>query len=185
MADSVPLESIALSDRVSWVGASDPNLRVFDIVMYTEFGTTYNSYIVKCGDEAVLIETVKGKTMHTDQLLGRIEDVMGGTGMKLTHIILNHTEPDHSSTAVQLALATGATIHGTVAAINFLKEISNDNTFKRHQVKKGDVLSVNGTDFHFHLAPWLHWGDTMFTHVPSLETVFSCDFLGAHYACPH
>ncbi|GIQ92667.1 hypothetical protein KIPB_016564, partial [Kipferlia bialata] len=98
------------------------------------------------------------------------------------HIILNHTEPDHSSTAVQLAKATGAVLHATPAACNFLAEISNSSDFNHQKVHPGDVLNVNGTEFFFYPAPWLHWGDTMFTHVPALETVFTCDFLGAHYA---
>ena len=34
-------------------------LRVFDIIMYTEFGTTYNSYVMKAGDKTILFETAK------------------------------------------------------------------------------------------------------------------------------
>ena len=29
-----------------WIGALDPTLRTFDIVMTTEFGTTYNAYLL-------------------------------------------------------------------------------------------------------------------------------------------
>ena len=32
------------------VGVLNPNMRVFDIVMKTEYGTSYNSYIVKGTD---------------------------------------------------------------------------------------------------------------------------------------
>ena len=29
-----------------WTGVLDKDLRVFDIIMHTEFGTTYNSYVL-------------------------------------------------------------------------------------------------------------------------------------------
>ena len=39
------MEAIKLRDGFCWTGIIDDKLRVFDIVMYTEFGTTYNSYV--------------------------------------------------------------------------------------------------------------------------------------------
>ena len=40
------MKSLEIKKDIFWVGALDPNLRVFDIIMETEFGTTYNSYFV-------------------------------------------------------------------------------------------------------------------------------------------
>ena len=44
-----------------WVGVRDPALKIFDVVMETKYGTTYNSYLLKCSVEsckkAVLFET--------------------------------------------------------------------------------------------------------------------------------
>ena len=48
---------------IYWVGALDPNLKVFDIIMYTKFGTTYNSYLVKGNEKTALFETVKEKCL--------------------------------------------------------------------------------------------------------------------------
>ena len=48
------MEAIKLRDGFCWTGIIDDKLRVFDIVMYTEFGTTYNSYVMKTGDKVVL-----------------------------------------------------------------------------------------------------------------------------------
>ena len=36
-----------LNDGLYWTGVLDKDLRVFDIIMYTEFGTSYNSYVLK------------------------------------------------------------------------------------------------------------------------------------------
>lgn len=43
------METLQLREEFYWTGIVDDQLRVFDIIMYTEFGTTYNSYILKAG----------------------------------------------------------------------------------------------------------------------------------------
>ena len=53
------MKAVQLRDGFYWAGIMDTELRVFDIIMYTEFGTTYNSYVMKAGDQTVLFETVK------------------------------------------------------------------------------------------------------------------------------
>lgn len=45
-----------IADNVYYVGVSNPTLRVFDIIMCTEYGTTYNSYLVKGADKTALID---------------------------------------------------------------------------------------------------------------------------------
>ena len=51
------METLQLREEFYWTGIVDDQLRVFDIIMYTEFGTTYNSYILKAGDKTVLFDT--------------------------------------------------------------------------------------------------------------------------------
>ena len=40
------MQTIKLKEDFYWTGIIDENLRVFDIIMLTEFGTTYNSYVL-------------------------------------------------------------------------------------------------------------------------------------------
>ena len=48
-----------------FTGALDHDLRVFDIIMYTEYGTTYNSYVLKTENHTVLFETAKAKCLDS------------------------------------------------------------------------------------------------------------------------
>jgi flavorubredoxin len=41
------LQPVALSSKVHWIGALDPQLRGFDIILKTANGTTYNAYAVR------------------------------------------------------------------------------------------------------------------------------------------
>ncbi len=50
------MKSLELTKNLTWVGALDPDLRVFDIIMETKFGTTYNSYVLKGSTKTALIE---------------------------------------------------------------------------------------------------------------------------------
>ena len=38
------MKTLPLADGLYWNGIQNPALRVFDSIMHTEFGTTYNSY---------------------------------------------------------------------------------------------------------------------------------------------
>ena len=55
------VKALEIKENVFYVGVQDYDLRVFDIVMRTEYGTSYNAYLVKGREKTVLIETVKDK----------------------------------------------------------------------------------------------------------------------------
>ena len=67
------MKSLKLREGFYWTGIVDDSLRVFDIIMYTEFGTTYNSYVLKAGDKTILFETAKEK--FWDDYLEKLEEV--------------------------------------------------------------------------------------------------------------
>ena len=170
-----------IKDNIYYVGALNPNLRVFDIIMKTEYGTSYNSYLIK-GEKTALVETVHDKLSQVcfDSIreITPLEDI--------DYVIFNHTEPDHSGSLVKL-LKINPTIKvvGTASAIKNLKKITNTN-FNSITVKTGDTLELGGESIlEFITSPNLHWPDTMFTYFKNQKTVFTCDFLGAHYCEPN
>jgi len=68
---------------IFYVGALDPDLRVFDIIMHTEFGTTYNAYVVKGKEKTALFETVKVKFF--DSYLEKLKEIIDVT--KIDYIV--------------------------------------------------------------------------------------------------
>ena len=169
-----------LKENIYYIGAINPNLRVFDIIMKTEYGTTYNAYLVK-GDKIALVETVHDR--FTESFL---EDVQAIASLdRIDYIVMNHTEPDHSgSIARLLKINPDITVVGSAAAIKNISNITNME-FKSRVVKTGDVLELGqGMDMQFIISPNLHWPDSMFTYIAGSKTVFTCDFLGAHYCEP-
>ena len=49
---------LKLSERIYSVGVLNPNMRIFDVIMATEHGTTYNAYVVKGDSHTALIDAV-------------------------------------------------------------------------------------------------------------------------------
>lgn len=171
---------LKLRESIYHVGAINPNMRIFDIIMKTEYGTTYNSYLVT-GEKNVLIETVHDRFAET--LFQNIENII--PEKQIDYIIMNHSEPDHSGSIAKLIeINPDITIVGTAAAIKNISNITNLE-FNSKIVKTGNKLDIgNGMELEFIVSPNLHWPDSMFTYIPSRKTVFTCDFLGAHYCEP-
>ncbi|MDR3318924.1 MAG: FprA family A-type flavoprotein [Clostridiales bacterium] len=170
-----------IKDGLYSVGVLNPTLEVFDIVMRTEGGTSYNAYVVK-GEKTALIDTCHHSFF--EEYAANIAEV-AALG-DIDYIILNHTEPDHSGALALLAdRCKNAKIVCTRAASVYLKAITNDAKLEYTVVKDGDSVSLGGLELRFVTAPFLHWPDTMFTYCPELAAVFTCDFLGAHYCEPN
>ena len=53
------MAALKVNDHLYYVGVQDKDLRIFDIVMYTQYGTSYNAYVVKGDEKIALFETVK------------------------------------------------------------------------------------------------------------------------------
>lgn len=166
-----------ITEDLFWVGALDPNLRIFDIIMETKFGTSYNSYLLKGSQGIALFETVKEKFFdeHLEKirLITNLEDI--------NYIVVNHTEPDHAGSVEKLLeYAPNATVVGSSLAIKYLSEIIN-KPFNSKVVKDGETLSLGDKTLKFISAPQLHWPDTMYSYVVEDETLITCDSFGAHY----
>ena len=92
------MKTFSLKPDLYWAGILDKDLRVFDIIMYTEFGTTYNSYILKCGDKTVLFETAKAK--FYDEYEKTLSETLDIT--TIDYIVVDHTEPDHAGSIAKV-----------------------------------------------------------------------------------
>jgi len=168
-----------ITNDFTWVGALDPDLRVFDIIMRTEFGTTYNSYVLKGSEKTALFEASKAHCF--DEWIERVKSVTPLS--EINYLIVDHTEPDHAGTVGRLMeLIPDLEIVGTMGAINFLKEITNLAEFRSRTVKDEDEIDLGDKTLKFIIAPNLHWPDTMFTYVPEIKTLVTCDCFGSHYS---
>lgn len=171
--------AIELAPGVHWIGAIDKDIRVFDVIMKTEQGTTYNSYLVQGSEKCALIETMKVK--FYDSYLATLKTLIDPA--RIDYIVMNHTEPDHSGSLGKLLAeeAQSAQVVSSKNGVSFVKEILNQD-IDIHVAEDGSSIDLGGMTLEFIQAPFLHWPDTMFTFVREHGILFPCDFLGSHFA---
>jgi len=167
---------LPVTDDVTWIGALDPGLVTFDIVMETKYGTTYNSYFINAEKKAV-VETTKERFWPT--YLDKIKQVIDPS--EIEYIIVDHTEPDHSGNIKNLlSVAPDATVVGSANAIKFLNDLVGVE-FKSLIVKDGDTLDLGNKTLRFINALNLHWPDAIYTWLEEDQVLFTCDSFGCHY----
>ncbi|MEI6348998.1 MAG: FprA family A-type flavoprotein [Bacteroidota bacterium] len=167
---------LSVSKSVKWIGILDYDIRTFDIVMETKYGTTYNSYIIDANFPAI-IETAKEK--FWDEYEAKIREVIEPS--KIRFIIVDHTEPDHSGSVRKLLnIAPNAQVVGSGNAIRYLKDQIGDN-FPHIVVKDGDVIDLGDKKLRIIGAPNLHWPDSIYTYLEEENILFTCDSFGAHF----
>lgn len=172
------MSSIEITDSVFWVGAKDPELAVFDIVIPTEYGTTYNSYLLRGEKESGVIDCVS-HPFHGEWLEKISERI---PPEKLDFVVINHSEPDHSGAIVELLKVNPQVkVYLSKAAKGFVDNIVNDE-YNVRVVEDGEELDLGGKKLSFVLAPYLHWPDTIFTYDETDGILFPCDCFGAHYS---
>ncbi|MGR8953202.1 MAG: FprA family A-type flavoprotein [Gammaproteobacteria bacterium] len=172
------LIAVPLSERVHWVGALDPNLRTFDIILKTANGTSYNAYVVRGSDGVAVIDTVKEG--FAGDFFARLESVADYAEIKA--IVLNHLEPDHTGALPELMRrAPEAQLYISQKAQSMLKGLLKNDELNFTPVLTGDTVSLGDRSLRFLHTPYLHWPDTQCTYVPEEAMLFSGDVFGCHF----
>ena len=171
-------QAVALSKRVHWIGALDPSLRTFDIILKTANGTTYNAYVVRGSEGVAIIDTVKEG--YANDFFARLESVARYDEIKV--IVLNHLEPDHTGALPELMRrAPQAQLYISQKAQSMLKALLKQDAFSFIPVVTGDTVSLGDCSLAFFHTPYLHWPDTQCTYLPEEKTLFSGDVFGCHF----
>ncbi|MCF4966767.1 diflavin flavoprotein [Nostoc sp. CMAA1605] len=149
----------------------------FDIEFGLQNGTTYNSFLIR-GEQTALVDTSheKFRQLYFDTLTGLINPT------DIDYLIVSHTEPDHSGLIKDLLqMSPEITVVASKVAIQFLEDLVHQ-PFKRKIVKNGDRLDLgNGHEIEFVIAPNLHWPDTIFSFDHKTQILYTCDAFGMHY----
>lgn len=170
--------SFAVTDRVSWVGKIDWELRRFHGHEYsTHRGSSYNSYLVR-DKKTVLIDTVwePFAEEYVENLKKEVDL------QQIDYIIAHHAEIDHSGALPLLMKEIPDTpIYCTSNGVKSLKgHYHQDWNFVTF--KTGDTLDIGSCQLIFIEARMLHWPDSSFTYMTGDNILFSNDAFGQHYA---
>jgi flavorubredoxin len=173
-----PLDAVEIAAGTHWIGALDPDLRSFDIILKTANGTTYNSYCVRGTQGVAIIDTVKES--HADEFFFRLEQVTRYD--EISTIVLNHLEPDHTGALPELMRrAPQAKLYISPKAQLMLKALVRNTGLDFNIVQTGDIVDLGERTLQFFSTPFLHWPDTQCTLVKEQNILFSGDVFGCHF----
>ena len=167
-----------LTDRVTWVGKVDWELKTFHgDELSTHRGSSYNSYLIR-DKKNVLIDT--SWLPYSREFVNNLKKEIDLD--KIDYIVMCHNEIDHSGALVDLMREIPDTpIYCTAKGEAIIRgHYHQDWNFVN--VKTGDKLELGDTTLTFIEATMLHWPDTMFCYLSEEEILFSNDGFGQHYA---
>lgn len=169
--------AIPITNSVDFIGAFDPMIRTFDIIMKTANGSSYNSYVVRGAEGVCVMDTVKKE--FSEQFFLRLEQLCDYGEIK--YIVLHHLEPDHSGALIELMeRAPMAKLIISGRAVMMLKAlVKKDIEFE--VASTGKRISLGDKTIEFLSTPFLHWPDTMSSYLHEEKILFSGDVFGSHY----
>lgn len=179
---AIRVEKILDDPELYLLRVDDDRIKYFEATWDISEGITYNAYLMKLKDAVVLFDATKKE--YADLFLEKLGELVDPK--EITHIIVHHTEPDHSGALPKVLEANGyrAQIIGTSFAKRFLEGFYGEKVVENfHAIKDGEEIQIGGRTFRFITVPWLHWPDTMVTYVVEDGLLFSCDF-GGGYGIP-
>lgn len=157
------------------VGVNDRKTTIFEGLWSLGRGVSYNAYLV-IGEKIALIDTVEEG--FGSELFDNIRREIGSR--PIDYLIVNHMEPDHSSSMASLRqIYPNIEIVGNAKTLQMIRGYyAIEQGLK--EVKEGDTLDLGaGKELSFHLIPMVHWPETMVTWCASEQTLFSGDAFGS------
>jgi flavorubredoxin len=170
--------SFKLTDKVTWVGKIDWELRTFHGEEYsTDRGSSYNSYLIR-DKKTVLIDTVW--IPFAEEFVENLKKEIDLN--EIDYIIAQHSEVDHSGALPLLMKEIPNTpIYCTANGAKILKGHYHED-WNFVEVKTGDTLDIGESTLTFVEARMLHWPDSMMTYMSGDNILFSNDAFGQHLA---
>ena len=159
---------------IHYVGVNDRTTTRFEGLWSLPCGVSYNSYLV-VGEKIALIDTVEES--FGSRLYENIREAIGDR--RIDYLVVNHMEPDHSSSIAALRLRyPELQIVGNAKTIQMIGGYYGICSGML-EVKEGDRLDLGGgKSLTFHLIPMVHWPETMVTWYAAEGVIFSGDAFG-------
>lgn len=158
---------------IRYVGVNDRTTTRFEALWTLPQGVSYNAYLA-VGEQIALIDTVEEG--FGSRLFHNIRQQIGDR--KIDYLVVNHMEPDHSSSITALrSIYPDIRIVGNAKTLQMICGYYGIEAGTL-EVKEGDTLDLGGLTLAFALIPMVHWPETMVTWCPERGVLFSGDAFG-------
>lgn len=155
-----------------------PEREMFDCLMPTEHGTTYNSFLVRGSEKTALIDTAD------PEFTGRFMEILEESEIDAPdYVVILHTEQDHSGSLP--AILNRYPNVRLAATLEVVKLVSTHLKIPKERFEifgEGEELDLGGHSLRFMKIPFAHWPDNTMLFDQSSGVLFSSDLFGSHYS---
>ena len=164
-----------ITKDIKYVGVNDHKVDLFEGQYVVPDGISYNSYVILDEKIAVMDSVDVG---FADEWLNNVKAVTEGKSPD--YLVVQHMEPDHSSSIVKFKEAyPEATIVSSAKAFGMMKGFFGDDfAANRIVVGEGDTLNLGKHTLTFVTAPMVHWPEVNVTYDSADKVLFSADGFG-------
>ena len=163
-----------ITKDVKYIGVNDHEIDLFEGQYVVPNGMAYNSYVI-LDDKVAVMDTVDAR--FCKQWLSNLKKAL--KGRTVDYLVIQHVEPDHSSSIVAFAETfPDATIVSNAKAFTLIDNFYGELGLKRMTVAEGDTLELGRHVLTFVFAPMVHWPEVMVTYDAADKILFSADGFG-------
>ncbi len=164
-----------ITNDIKYVGVNDRITDLFEGQYIIPNGIAYNSYAV-IDEKIAVFDSVDAR--FAKEWLSNVENALNGRSPD--YLIVQHMEPDHSSSIEIFAQRyPAAKIVSSAKSFVMMKNFfGNDFADKQVVVGEGDSLSLGKHEFKFITAPMVHWPEVIMTYDTADKILFSADAFG-------
>lgn len=164
-----------ITNDIKYVGVNDRVTDLFEGQYVIPNGISYNSYVI-LDEKIAVMDSVEAN--FADEWFENIRKVTGGKAPD--YLIVQHMEPDHSSSIARFAAEfEGATVVSSAKAFAMMKNFyGTDFPDRQIVVGEGSTLSLGKHVLNFVAAPMVHWPEVIVTYDSTDKVLFSADGFG-------
>ena len=164
-----------VTDSILYVGVNDHEIDLFEGQYIVPNGMAYNSYVI-LDEKTAVMDTVDIR--FAQEWLSNIAAALDGK--KPDYLIIQHMEPDHSSSIAEfLKVYPDTVVVGNAKTFAMMQQFFGaDVAPNREVVANNGTLSLGNRTLTFVFAPMVHWPEVMVTYDAQDKVLFSADGFG-------
>lgn len=164
-----------VTNHIYWIGSNDWETERFENLFPIPNGVSYNSYFI---DDVKTCVVDSVDTSIRSEFFDNLIHLLNGR--PLDYCIVNHMEPDHCSTLVEIVERwPQVKLVGNRQTFRFFEQfygVSYPDNY--HFVSEGDTICLGEHTLHSYTMPMVHWPEVTCTFESTTGVLFSADAFG-------
>lgn len=166
---------VKINEHVHYIGVNDRYTHLFEGMWPLPDGISYNSYLFDGGSKTCLLDCVRIDSVS--EFFVKLDDALDGR--KLDYVVVNHMEPDHTSSLKSvLERYPECKVITNKKAVTMMENFYSIGEDRAILVADGETIDIGERKLTFYTTPMVHWPESMVCFEEETGILFSQDAFG-------